>query len=193
MIDLRTCLTVAEIVLDRAEEDRLVWAVVMLAVSLLIATRSGPSEKRKLSKYDYSKLPQFSKYDIENSYLLDVREDDSIEFTVNSPLTYAHPVYEYQRTLWTKIQDALVRDLPPYQNTMRWAKILIIFPKVRSVQWIQKTMRPTVDADGTVDYGSIDCFTVEGEKSHLSGDWGEVEIISDPVEVREVCVLDPAW
>jgi len=25
------------------------------------------------------------------------------------------------------------------------------------------------------------------------GDWGEIEIISDPVEVHEVCVLDPAW
>ena len=75
---------------------------------------------------------------------------------------------------------------------MRWARILIIFPKVRSVQWIQKTMRPTVDRDGTVDYGDMYSFTVEGEKSHLSGDWGEIEIISDPVEVREVCVLDPA-
>lgn len=51
----------------------------------------------------------------------------------------------------------------------------------------------TVDHDGTVDYGSIDYFTVEGDKSHLIGDWGEIEIISDPVEVREVCVLDPTW
>lgn len=76
---------------------------------------------------------------------------------------------------------------------MRWAKILIVFPKVRSVQWIQKTMWRTVDHDGTVDYGSIDYFTVEGDKSHLIGDWGEIEIISDPVEVREVCVLDPTW
>src|SRR5262249_6913800 len=138
-------------------------------------------------------LQQFSKYDVENGYLLDVREGDWIEFTVEAPLTYAHPVYEYQRTLWTKIQDALVRELPPYQTTARWAIILIIFPKVRSVQWIQKTMRPHLDHDGTVDYGSIDYFTVEDEKSHLIGDWGEIEIISDPVEVREVCVLDPAW
>jgi len=170
-----------------------VWAVVMLVVTLLIASQLRPEGKRKRSKYDYWKLPQFSKYDVENGYLLDVREGDSIEFTVEAPLTYFHPVYEYQPTLWTKVLDRLVRDLPPHQNTVRWAKILIIFPKVRSVQWIQKTMRPTVDRDGTTDYGDMYCFTVEGDKSHLSGEWGEIEIISDPVEVREVCVLDPQW
>ena len=191
MIDLMTCRTVAGITLDWAE-DRLAWAVVMFVVSLL-AFMLRPEGKGKRSKYAYWKLPQFSKYDVENGYLLDVREGDSIEFTVEAPLTYAHPVYEYQRTLWTKIQDALVRELPPYQYTTRWAKILIVFPKVRNVQWIRKTMRPTVDPDGTVDYGDIDYFTVEGEKSHLIGDWGEIEIISGPVEVREVCVLDPEW
>lgn len=198
MIDLRTCRTVAEIMLDRTEDD-LFWHVatlVVLAVWLLIyisAPKLRPGGKRKRSKYDYSKLPQFSKYDIENGYLLDVREDDSIEFTVEAPLTYFHPVYEYQRTLWTKIRDALVRELPPYQYTTRWAKILIIFPRVRSVQWIQKTMKPTIDPDGKIDYGDMFSFTVESEKSHLSGSWGEVEIISDPVEVSEVCVLDPDW
>ena len=194
MIGLRISRTLAEIMLDRWEEDHLFWSVAMLAVSLLIYI--GGSQLRlgrKLKRYDYSKLPQFSKYDVENGCLLDVKEGDSIEFTVEAPLTYAHPVYEYQRTLWTKIQDALVRELPPYQYTTRWAKILIVFPKVRNVQWIRKTMRPTVDPDGTVDYGDIDYFTAEGEKSHLIGDWGEIEIISGPVEVREVCVLDPEW
>lgn len=187
MIDLRILRTVVA-TLDRAEAD-VAWAFAMLAVSLLIyvgASKLRPGGRRKRSKYDYSRLPHFSKYDVENGYLLEVREGDSIEFTVEAPLTYAHPVYEYQPTLWTKILDALVRELPPYQNTMRWAKICIIFPKVRSVLWIQKTMRPTVDPDGTVDYGSIDSFTVEGEKSHLSGAWGEIEIVSNPVEVSEI-------
>jgi hypothetical protein len=148
---------------------------------------------RTMPLVDYSKLPQFAKYHLEDGFLLDVREDDCVEFTVEAALTYAHPVYEYYRTLWTKILDALVRDLPPYQSTMRWAKILIVFPKARSVRWIKRTMKPTIDPDGSVDYGSIFCFTVENDTSHLSGDWGEVEIISDPVEVREVCVLDPDW
>src|SRR5215469_5945758 len=116
MIDLRICRTLAEIMLDRTEDD-LFSVLIMLAVSLLIASKLSPEGKRKRSKFDYSKLPQFSKYDIENGNLRDVREGDSIEFTVDAPLTYAHPVYEYPRTLWTKILDALVRELPPYQNT----------------------------------------------------------------------------
>ena len=93
-----------------------------------------------------------AEYHLEDGFLLDAREDDCIEFTVEADLTYAHPVYP-QRTLWTKILDAMVPDLPPYQQTMRWAKILIVFPRVRRVRWIEKTMRQTVDPDGSIDYG----------------------------------------
>lgn len=136
----------------------------------------------------YSKLPQFEKYDLENGWLLDVREGDSFEFRVDAALTSAHPIH--QRTLWTKIwtktRDALIRDLPPYQSTPLWAKIVIVFPKVKSANWIKRTMRPNVDPDGSIDYGSIEEFAVEGNTSHLSGEWGELEIVSDPVEVREL-------
>src|SRR5215469_8455272 len=115
MIGLRISRTLAEIMLDRWEEDHLFWSVVMLVVSLLIyigGSKLHPVGTRKRSKYDYSRLPQFSKYEVDNGYLLDVWEDDSIKFTVEAPLTYAHPVYEYHPTLWAKIQDALVRELP---------------------------------------------------------------------------------
>jgi hypothetical protein len=71
--------------------------------------------RRTMLLVDYSELPQFAKYHLEDGFLLDVREDDCIEFTVEAALTYAHPVYP-QRTLWTKIIDALVRDLPPYKT-----------------------------------------------------------------------------
>ena len=146
------------------------------------------NQLRKLTMLcvDYSKLPQFAKYDVENGFLLEVREGDCIEFTVEAALTCAHPVYECRRTLWTKIIDSLGRDLPPYQNTTRWAKILISFPNVKSIRWIEKSMRSTVDPDGSIDYGSIDSFTIENDMSHLSGRWGEVEIISGPIEVREI-------
>lgn len=132
----------------------------------------------------YSELPQFAKYDLENGFLLDVKEGDSVEFTVEAALTYAHPLC--QRTLRPKVLDVLIRDLPPCQQTPRWAKILIVFPKVRSIRWNEREMHPTFDPDGSVDYGSIDCFTVEGDKSHLSGRWGDVEILSDPPEVKEI-------
>jgi hypothetical protein len=181
-----------------AAEDKLIHYVILALVTFLVygVTREHlafkiPKWSRNLFRWkttsrvvDYSKLPQFKKYDVENGFLLDLREGDSIEFTVDAALTYAHPLHK--RTLGRKILDALVRDLPPYQHTPSLAKILIVFPRVRSVRWISRTMPPTVDADGTIDYGSIDCFTVEGDRSHLSGSWGEIEIVSDPVEVSEI-------
>ena len=136
---------------------------------------------------DYSRLPQLAAYDLENGWLLDVREGDSIEFTMAAALTYAHPLN--QRTLWAKIENALVRDLPP-QFGPTWARILVVFPKVRSTKWIKRTMRPNVDPNGSIDYGSTEHFTVEGDMSRLGGEWGELEIVSDPVEVREIEILN---
>ena len=47
-------------------------------------------------------------------------------------------------------------------------------------------MQLLTDLNGSTHYGDIDDFVIERDKSHLSGDWGEVEIVSDPVEVTEV-------
>lgn len=142
------------------------------------------SSNAKPSVVNYSDLPQFAKYDLENGFVVDFKENGSIEFTVDAALTCAHPLHK--RTLGRRILDVLDRDLPPYQHTPSFAKILIVFPHVRSVRWAKKSFRPTVDLDGTVDYGSIDCFTIEGDKNCLSGQWGDVEIVSDPVEVKEI-------
>lgn len=111
---------------------------------------------------DYSKLPQFVKYDLENGFLLDVKEGESIEFIVDAALTRAHS------------------DAPG------WTKISIMFPKVTKAHWFSKTIQPTIDRDGSIDYGAIDSFVVCGSRSHLYGGWGEIEIVSDPVQVTEI-------
>jgi hypothetical protein len=46
----------------------------------------------------------------------------------------------------------------------------------RSVRWVSRTMQEFRDATGEADYGSIDSWYLEGEVSHIAGDWGEVEI-----------------
>jgi len=111
---------------------------------------------------DYSTLRQFAKYDVEEGWLLNVNEEgDSVVFTVEAKCTWDHP-------------------------RAGWTKILIIFPKVRSTHWIRREMRPTTDPDGTIDYGGFYSFTVNGDRSHMAGEWGELEIVSDPIEVREL-------
>jgi len=126
--------------------------------------RECRDSKRRIM--DYSELPQFAKYDVGEGFLLDVKEGDSLELTVEAALTYAHP-----------------EAIP---GTISWKKILIVFPRVRSFRWITRKMHPTVDPDGSIDYGSIDCFIVERDKSRISGRWGEIEIVSDPVLVSEI-------
>ena len=80
--------------------------------------------KAKPMAVSYSELPHFAKYDLENGFLLDMKEGDSVELTVEAALTYARPLC--QRTLWAKVLDVLIRDLPPYQQTPHWVKILIV-------------------------------------------------------------------
>lgn len=110
---------------------------------------------------DYSELPQFANYAVDEGLLLDLKEEgDTVELTVEAPNTFAHP-------------------------KAGWSKIVVKFPNAKSVRWIEKKMQLLTDVDGT-HYGDIDNFVIERHKSHLSGDWGEVEIVSDPVEVTEV-------
>ena len=47
-------------------------------------------------------------------------------------------------------------------------------------------MQPLVDEDGSVYYGEIDSFIVNRDLSRVTGDWGEVEIVSEPIEVIEI-------
>jgi hypothetical protein len=113
-----------------------------------------------LARRDYSELPQFANYDVR--FLLDVREeDDSVVFTVEAANTYDH-------------------------SRAGWSKILIVFPKVKLTRWLRKEMQPLVDEDGSVYYGEIDSFIVNRDLSRVTGDWGEVEIVSEPIEVIEI-------
>ena len=52
------------------------------------------SQSRKIpSSTDYSRLPQFANYDVGEGFLLDVKEGNSIEFTVEAALTKSHPLH----------------------------------------------------------------------------------------------------
>jgi hypothetical protein len=52
------------------------------------------------------------------------------------------------------------------------------------VRWLRQTMQPFEDATGEVDYGSIDSWTLDGDVSHITGDWGELEITGGDIAVQ---------
>jgi hypothetical protein len=102
---------------------------------------------------------------LEDSYLLNVQiNNSSIEFLVETVLTENHPLYTH--------------PLPNEQYCYK--KYKIKFPYVRDYQWINKKMTPIHNPDGSVDYGNIDEFYLKNKKYHILGEWGELEIVSEP-------------
>lgn len=45
------------------------------------------------------------------------------------------------------------------------------------------TLSPTINIDGTVDFGNIDYMRIENERVWIHGEWGEFEATSKLIEV----------
>jgi hypothetical protein len=61
----------------------------------------------------------------------------------------------------------------------------LVFPNVRTFQWLEDTRRPKTDPDGSVDYGEFHGLDKERSGSfRLRGNFGEIEISSDPPFMR---------
>ncbi len=105
---------------------------------------------------------------MEDSYVLGLEESrDRLQFDLEVVLTENHPQY--------------ARPKPNEQYCYRRARL--VFSRVRKVDWEEREFRPSVDADGEVDYGNIDIFYAEGDTYHLDRDWGTVRIVSDAPEL----------
>ena len=106
---------------------------------------------------------------LEDSFVLGLFEDqDSIEFELEAVLTEKHQSYH-----------------PPKPNEQHcYKKLVLRFGNCSNVNWIRKSLRPSTDANGEIDYGNIDRFSVEKDQLHLSGDWGEVRLQCSDVSLR---------
>lgn len=124
------------------------------------------------SPASYEPLPALSDVYLEDSYVLGIESDDrSVRFSIDLALTPEHPAYES----------------PPPDEQYCYRRARISIDDARSVRWRRKTMQPFTDATGEVDYGSIDSWTLDGDVSHVEGEWGEVEVAGGDVSVA----LDP--
>lgn len=117
---------------------------------------------------NYSDWTDFGQVYLEDSYVLDIKESgDDLAITMEIVLTEDHPKY----------QD-------PFENEVYcYAKAKILFPEMRSIRWIRRNRQPAIDASGDKDFGNIDSFVQENDSYRLSGDWGEVVVESNPVEL----------
>lgn len=113
---------------------------------------------------DYFETSLFPGVYFEDSYVLGVDErPGEVRFLIDAVLEQTHPQY--------------TEPGPDEQYCYREGNL--VFPAVRRLRWISRTFAESIDKDGSVDYGNIDTFTIEGDTYRLSGDWGELEIVSE--------------
>lgn len=97
-----------------------------------------------VEKIGYHHLSQeLNQVYLEDSFVLEVIEiEDRLEFIVEFVLRGNHPRY-----------------CPPKPNEQYCYAIgKLTFPNIKSKQWIVKTLSPSTDSTGSVDYGNIDSF-----------------------------------
>jgi hypothetical protein len=127
----------------------------------------------QMERVPYYQIPGLEHVYLEDSYVLDVRTSPaSVEFSLLVVLREQHPLYS--------------PPLPGEQYCYRNG--VLRFANIRRVEWIEKSMAPSTDATGAVDYGNIDEFYEIDEHYYLSGDWGrlEVEASALSLEIQDV-------
>ncbi len=112
----------------------------------------------------YYEWDQFKDIYLEDSFVLGIEEfEKEISFTLEAVLTEKHPMYS-----------------PPNQDEQYcYKRARLVFKDLKSVKWLERNSEPFTDADGSEDYGNIDCLELSLEGYHLLGDWGEVIICSE--------------
>lgn len=118
-----------------------------------------------MERVPYYQLQGLEHVYLEDSYVLDIQSSpSSVEFSLSVVLTEQHPLYSSPR--------------PGEQYCYRNG--LLRFSNVDRVEWLEKSMIPSTDATGAVDYGNIDEFYLTDKHYYLSGDWGRLKIRSSP-------------
>lgn len=115
-------------------------------------------------KVDYYKFPSFENTFLEDSYVLNFKVIPLIiSMEMEIVLTENHFLYQ-----------------KPLPNEMYcYHKGLITFSNVQSIKWEDIIKHPSKDATGEVDYGNIDEFILINGIYKITGELGNIEIISD--------------
>jgi len=116
----------------------------------------------------YYNLKGFENLYLEDSFVLSISETkDTITFILDLVLNEEHPFYSE----------------PNDNEKYCYKKGRIIFSNCQSIEWINKHLKKFIDKNKETDLGNIDSFTKNQNKITLIGDWGEVEIITDNIDI----------
>ena len=114
----------------------------------------------------YPELPGLNVYYFEDSFVRSLRLGGaSIDFDLDAVLTPGHPEYH--------------PPPPNEQHCYRTARLS--FPNPRRFEFIQTAaVLPAIDVTGERDLGNIDGLTRSGDRFRITGEWGVLEVESDP-------------
>jgi hypothetical protein len=117
---------------------------------------------------DYTSLEPLAEIYLEDSWILAIEaRPGSLTFKIDMVLTERHPLYHPR--------------LPGEQYSY-WVGTLE-FSGVTELTWTNQDAQPSLDANGTLDYGNIDVMTFEGDRYQLEGSWGEMVVVAKAVTV----------
>ncbi len=116
----------------------------------------------------YEKINGFQNIYLEDSYVLGIEiRYDIVKFYLDFVLTPEHEFYT-----------------PPKEGEQYcYKKGIIIFDKVTKIQWSDIKGILSTDTDGSIDYGNIDTFVFNDGLYILDGDWGNMELEAQSVNI----------
>ncbi|WP_241131550.1 hypothetical protein, partial [Achromobacter xylosoxidans] len=65
-----------------------------------------------------------------------------------------------------------------------YKKAILTFNDIRVKNWIERSSSETKDGSGSIDYGNIDLFKLEGGIYTLSGDWGVLKVECENIDFQ---------
>jgi hypothetical protein len=126
----------------------------------------GRPRRPQMSATPYQQLPGLADYYLEDSYVLGIHlTGEALEFDIDIVLTDRHPEYRPPRA----------DEQYCYRNGR------LEFPDPRVVALVATDpIRPSTDATGQRDFGSIDGLEFEAGRYRVTGVWGVIEVESGP-------------
>jgi hypothetical protein len=117
----------------------------------------------------YEKIYGLKDVYLEDSYVQGIVEmGGDLTFVLLAVLCEEHPSYE-----------------PPPQNEQHCYRMAtLVFPRVRAIRWVLRSQRKFRDAEGAVDLGNIHVLRAEHGAFHLEGEWGILDVASNPPILR---------
>ncbi|QTX04091.1 hypothetical protein [Agromyces archimandritae] len=121
----------------------------------------------------YEMLPGFANVYLEDSWVLGIRSRPGVlEFDLELVLTEEHPLFR-----------------PPNSDEQYcYRNARLLFQGVTDLRWgNQDASRPAIDANGSIDFGSIDCLEPHDGMYVVVGDFGRIQVSADPPVIDYTC------